>query len=89
MSYLTKIKEQVSEAKLAEVQSFEQYMGDYCVNQFKDSLPNPTAVVYPKNLTEEGISVEGFTSWLEGEGFSVRTTTINGGVITISYLNKE
>tara|TARA_R110000850_G_scaffold49821_1_gene122782 strand:+ start:599 stop:865 length:267 start_codon:yes stop_codon:yes gene_type:complete len=88
MSYLDTIKEEVEEAKEAEIGLFKQFMEDYCISQFKDSLSNPSAMVHPESLLEEGISVEGFISWLEGEGFSVQATN-NSGVIIISYLGKE
>tara|TARA_R110000851_G_scaffold85210_4_gene185427 strand:- start:343 stop:609 length:267 start_codon:yes stop_codon:yes gene_type:complete len=88
MSYLDTIKEKVEEAKEAEIGLFKQFMEDCCINQFKDSLSAPSAMVHADDLVEESISVAGFISWLEGEGFSVQATT-NSGVIIISYLDKE
>jgi hypothetical protein len=85
MSYLENMKEQVQQSKEEEVESFKSFIEDFCVKQFRDSIPTPVATTDKNELLGQDISVSNFVSWLEAEGFSVTINEYHTGTLVISY----
>ena len=84
-SYLEQIKEKVSEAKLEELERFKQLLEEDCVQDFKDTLPNPSAIVYLAYLQEQGINTKSLVFWLEDQGFNVQETKGVEAQLVITY----
>jgi hypothetical protein len=83
-SYLEQIKEKVLEAKQDEVVRFEQILED-CVQDFKDTLPHPTAIVYVEYLQGQGINIKNFDTWISEQGFNVSEVKGVNAQLIISY----
>lgn len=79
MSYLDEFKNRIQEEKEAKIERYKQFMEDYVLTQFVNSLTG-NAIINQRTLIDEGINKKEFINWLESEGF---TTTISQGDIVI------
>lgn len=81
-SYLDEVREQVAEGKVEVYETHKQFMEDFIIPQFVDSV-DTTATTSKVELTGEDINITQFISWLTKEGFSVDERS--SGVIAINY----
>ena len=85
MSYLETVREQVSVAKEEELERFKSFVDDFCIGQFRDSTPHPSAVTSKEEVVSQGINVDNFCNWLEEQGLTVCWGKTFDGSIVISY----
>ena len=84
MSYLETVQEQVSVAKEEELERFKSFVDDFCIGQFKDTSPHPSAVTSKDEVVGQGINVDNLCKWLEEQGLTVDLGKGYGSIV-ISY----
>lgn len=84
MSYLETVREQVSVAKEEELERFKSFVDDFCIGQFKDTSPHPSAVTSKDEVVSQGINVDNFCKWLGEQGLTVDSGKGYGSIV-ISY----
>ena len=85
MSYLETVREQVSVAKEEELERFKSFVDDFCIGQFKDTSPHPSAVTSKDEVVSQGINADNLCKWLEEQGLTVDSGKGFLGSIVISY----
>jgi len=85
MSYLETVREQVSVAKEEELERFKSFVDDFCIGQFRDSTPSPSAVTSKDEVVSQGINVDNLCKWLEEQGLTVAKGKGFDYAIVISY----
>ena len=90
LTYLAQVRVEVQDLQEARITAYKEFMTDYIVPQLADSEEPHTAVVLADIVINAEINLDGFSSWLKGEGFTYSSSGVAGGKsIVISYCDEE